>query len=483
MRWEGLEVGGTIASAVPTGTVFNGRYEVVCCLRAGGMGTVYEVVHLETRRRRALKVMLPSTVSDPDLRARFKLEATVTAEIDSEHIVEILDAGVDSATGSPFIVMELLKGSDLGAMSEHGPLPPKEVVSLLSQAALALDKTHAAGIVHRDLKPENLFVTIRDGGAPHLKILDFGIAKVVADRLECAKTTRNLGTPLYMAPEQMSGDRAIGPAADLYALALIAYTLLVGAPYWAEELRASGSVYAFMMKVMRGATESASVRAARAGAALPAAVDRWFSRAIAPRSRDRFPSASALTGALAEALGVEASPWPSCQDDALASRLASLADSEAAEIDGAVATPLPGPASRTTAGVQTTERPANAGARRAAPVVAASVLAGAILWGVVALRDSTRGTDVTPSNPTIDPSAQGPELSPAAREATAAPAPQPPPRAGDDSPPASSVVPPPRAPIVRARTSAPSAPRASGSAAGAPSPASARPRDPTREYY
>src|SRR6185436_10516050 len=137
--------------------IFHGRYEVVRCLKAGGMGAVYEVVDAGTRRRRALKTMLPGFVSDPDMRARFHLEATVAANIESEHIVEVFDAGVDEATALPFLVMELLKGRTLAeTLEERGRLPPQEVVALLHQAGMALDKTHAEGIVHRDLKPENL---------------------------------------------------------------------------------------------------------------------------------------------------------------------------------------------------------------------------------------------------------------------------------------------------------------------------------------
>jgi Protein kinase domain len=130
------------------GRLFHGRYEVVRCLRAGGMGAVYEVVDQKTRRRRALKVMLPGVVADKDLRARFKLEATITAEIESEHLVETLDADVDAETDAPFVVMELLTGEDMGTvLARRGAVPPDEVVGLLHQVALALDRTHAAGVV------------------------------------------------------------------------------------------------------------------------------------------------------------------------------------------------------------------------------------------------------------------------------------------------------------------------------------------------
>src|SRR4029077_21112745 len=134
----------------------------------------------------------------------FHLEGRVTGDIESDHLVRISDAGVDDATGMPFLVMDLLRGEDLGAtLKQRGPIPPAEAVTFLSQVALALDKTHAAGIVHRDLKPENLFVTRRDDGPPCVKILDFGIAKVIAQSQATQHTTEAIGTPLYMAPEQI----------------------------------------------------------------------------------------------------------------------------------------------------------------------------------------------------------------------------------------------------------------------------------------
>src|SRR5262245_49166706 len=171
------------------GSRFHGRYEIVRCIKAGGMGAVYEVIHTQTRRRCALKVMLPGLVVDPEMRARFQLEATVAADVHSEHIVETYDAGIDEATGTPFIVMELLRGEELAAtVLRRGALPAAEAIELLNHAALALDRTHAAGIVHRDLKPENLFVTARDDGSPRLKVLDFGIAKVVAKNTAASKS-------------------------------------------------------------------------------------------------------------------------------------------------------------------------------------------------------------------------------------------------------------------------------------------------------
>ncbi|MDC3982300.1 serine/threonine protein kinase [Polyangium jinanense] len=292
------------------GSIFHGHYQIVRSVNAGAMGVVYEVVDLKTRRRRALKVMLPSIIQNAEMRERFKLEATITADIVSEHLVETFDAGVDPETGAPFLTMELLQGDDLATLLyDRGRFAPAEVVTLLWQVARALDKTHAAGIVHRDLKPENLFVTHRDDGSPRVKVLDFGIAKMVAQSEAADRQTRNLGTPPYMSPEQITGDGTIGPRSDLYALGHIAYALLVGHPYWMDESKTSDSVYAFLMTMMQGAKEAPTQRAKRYGVTLPEAFDAWFARATDIVPSVRFERASEEITALATALGV-ALPGP-----------------------------------------------------------------------------------------------------------------------------------------------------------------------------
>src|SRR5262245_2932525 len=163
-----------------TGSTFAGRYKIQRRLASGGMGAVYEALHLETRRPRALKVMLPELFSKPELRDRFRRGAHVTASVKSEFLVDVFDAGLDDASGMPFLVMELLEGEDLGRLVDRaGPLDPTDVVTYLAQVASALDRTHAAAVVHRDLKPENLFLTHREDGSGCIKILDFGISKIV----------------------------------------------------------------------------------------------------------------------------------------------------------------------------------------------------------------------------------------------------------------------------------------------------------------
>jgi serine/threonine-protein kinase len=289
-------------AALPEGTVFAGRYRIVRCLATGGMGAVYEAVHLETDRHRALKVMHPHIFQSDEMRERFKREARIAAHVESEHIVDVSDAGVDEATMMPFLVMELLRGEDLShRIKRTGPLPPEETLTYLHQTALALDKTHALAIVHRDLKPENIFLTQRDDGSPRIKVLDFGIAKLVRDAT-AAGATQSLGTPTYMAPEQFRAGSKLSPAADIYALGMMAYTLLVGKAYWSQELQHAGDVIAFVLVAMLGPQQPATWRAAIRGVALPLSFDPWFAKATAVDPAQRFQRASEAVLALREAL-------------------------------------------------------------------------------------------------------------------------------------------------------------------------------------
>ncbi len=294
------------------GAVFHAKFEIVRRIDSGAMGTVYEVVDRRTRRRRALKILLARFADNPEVVERFRREATITADVVSEHVVETFDAGVDEATGLPFLVMELLRGEDLGKILARGPLPVADVVPLLMQAASALDKMHAAGIIHRDLKPENVFLTRRDDGAPRIKILDFGIAKVIERSAPSATQTRNMGTPVYMSPEQVTGAGAIGPSADLYAVGQLAYTMLTGEAYWLQDALAHETVYPLLLRIMEGVQEPAGERAARTKrVTLPPAFDAWFAKATALAPEDRFTNATDSVLALAASLDVPRPVLPS----------------------------------------------------------------------------------------------------------------------------------------------------------------------------
>lgn len=294
------------------GTRFHDRYIVRSCIKTGGMGAVYEVVDIRTQALRAIKVMQPSMVTDPDLRARFALEIAVTASIKSEHLVTIFEAGIDDATALPFIVMELLVGEDLERIiASQGALPAPFVLNVLGQCARALEQTHAAGIIHRDLKPENIFVIHGEAGSLRVKILDFGIAKIVADNALLSESTVGIGTPLYMSPEQILGTGAIGPATDCYALAQIAYTSLTGEPYFFPELEHHRSVAGLLSHGIGPLPEPATSRALqRRQVSLPRAFDDWFAQSTAQTSTRRFQSALEMVEALAPALGVALSLDP-----------------------------------------------------------------------------------------------------------------------------------------------------------------------------
>ena len=266
------------------------------------MGVVHEVLDVDTDRRRALKVMHARAADRPEDGERWKREARIAGQIDSRFIVDVLDVGIDRATGKRFLVMELLHGEDLSRrLARLGPLPAPEIALYLHQAGLALDRMHRAGIVHRDLKPGNLFRDERDGETPRLKILDFGVA--IEGRAPDA--TGTAGTPLYMAPEQFRDGVPVGPAADVFALGMVAFALLTGRAYWADEWERCGDKLRFALVAVRGPTETASARAAQHDIALPPGFDAWFARATAADPQRRFPSAGAAARDLGRVLGVE----------------------------------------------------------------------------------------------------------------------------------------------------------------------------------
>lgn len=298
-------------AALNEGDIFADRYTIVRELASGGMGTVYEVVHTVTHRRCALKVMLSHTVEREKLRQRFMQESRLAAQIGSEYIVDVLDAGVDEVTKAPYLVMELLEGEDLGQrLLRLGPLSRSEAVSYLWHVALALDRTHQAGIVHRDLKASNLFLTRREDGTPLVKVLDFGVAKVLTMENSAEQRTQTVGTPIYMAPEQFRSEGRVSPATDIYALGMLAYTLLVGVHYWSDEHERCENPFAFASVAVHGPKEPPSVRAAREEVDLPPEFDAWFARATARWPQDRFASATSAIAGLAESLDLEAPAVP-----------------------------------------------------------------------------------------------------------------------------------------------------------------------------
>ncbi len=298
-----------VTSLLPIGSVFAGDYRVERPLSQGGMGSVYVVEQLSTGMRRALKLMRPELVSDLVLRERFAREARVGASIASDHVVSVLAAGVDTETGMPWLVMELLEGRDLATLLEQeGALSPQRTREIFEQLCHAIGAAHVAGVVHRDLKPENVFVAEarRAGASTTVKVLDFGIAKIIAE----AKTssTDAMGTPLWMAPEQTERAGRIGPATDVWALGLIAFAMLTGRSYWLAASDRQSGVSALLREIVLDPMAPASQRALQLGWSrpLPVGFDAWFARCTAREPRERYTDAAIAMQALAPVLAAGA---------------------------------------------------------------------------------------------------------------------------------------------------------------------------------
>jgi serine/threonine protein kinase len=249
------------------------RYRIEAWIGQGNMAVVFRARHEGTGRLCALKVVHHHLAARQEIIELFLREARVGSRIgQSPYIVDVLDAGVDQARALPFLAMELLQGQTLDVqIREHGPLDSATVRLLFEQLAEALDQAHAAGVIHRDLKPGNLFLTRDKRGKPCLKIVDFGIAKVLEQ--EAQRTATQVGSPAYAAPEQMGPTlrrlaekqgitiaQGISPATDVWALGLIAYELLTGlggGQYWSQ----FDTVNDLVMRVVFETPEPPTVRA------------------------------------------------------------------------------------------------------------------------------------------------------------------------------------------------------------------------------
>jgi serine/threonine protein kinase len=215
------------------GELLADKYRIVRFIGEGGMGTVYEAQHAVVGRRFAVKFLHSDLAKQEEILERFKREARAAGALESEHIASVLDFG-HASDGIPYIVMELLVGENLARfLAREGPLPVVRAVNIIIQACRGLTAAHAAGIIHRDLKPENLFVCRRDDGSDHIKILDFGIAKLAQAGSEgpldsVTRTGATMGTPFYMSPEQARGAKDVDHRADVYGLGVILFEALSG---------------------------------------------------------------------------------------------------------------------------------------------------------------------------------------------------------------------------------------------------------------
>jgi serine/threonine-protein kinase len=224
------------------GMVVAGKYCVERVIGEGGMGVVVSATHEGLDQKVAIKFLIPEAMRSPDVVERFLREAKVAARVTNEHVARVTDVGKAEPGGVPFIVMEYLEGSDLGAMIDAaGKLPLDEACEVGLQACEALAEVHAAGIVHRDLKPSNLFVTRRADGSPSVKLLDFGISKFAThpgeDSVDPALTATAtiMGSPSYMSPEQLKSTKEVDARTDVWALGAVIYEAITGKPAFKGE--------------------------------------------------------------------------------------------------------------------------------------------------------------------------------------------------------------------------------------------------------
>jgi serine/threonine protein kinase len=217
-----------MAPPVRVGDILAQKYEVTRVLGAGGMGVVVAARHLDLDKLVALKFMHDEISMNAQAAVRFLREARAAAQLSNEHVGRVLDVG-RLPDGVPYIVMEYLEGRDLAAVcNERGPLPISDVAEYMLQVCEAMAEAHAKGIVHRDLKPQNLFLTSKPDGRPLVKVVDFGISKSHAAKGAPTTTAQSMGSPSYMAPEQMRSAKNVDARADIWSMGVILYELLSG---------------------------------------------------------------------------------------------------------------------------------------------------------------------------------------------------------------------------------------------------------------
>jgi serine/threonine protein kinase len=287
------------------GAIFARQYRVLSRLAEGGMGVVYLVEQVSTHKQRALKVMQPALVRDPKHRERFLQEAWVASQIESDHVVEVVDAGVDDDSGVPFIAMELLRGMTLAErVDTQGPLSFEIAREVFRQIRHPLEQAHRIGLVHRDLKPENVYLAqARRMDVPFTtKLLDFGISKWIQEARTAAANSQVIGSPFWMAPEQLEHGSRIAPATDVWALGLIAFYSLTQKVYWRTANAEGGSISSFIYELVAEPLIPASQRARDIGVELPLpeGFDDWFARAVVRKSDGRFLNAGDALAALDE---------------------------------------------------------------------------------------------------------------------------------------------------------------------------------------
>ena len=271
-----------------------GQYRLVSLIGSGGMGDVYLAEHQLMKRPVAIKLIRPGKAADKQALGRFEREVRATAKLSHWNTIEIFDYG-QTEDGTFYYVMEYLPGLSLADLVErHGPLPPQRAIHLLTQTCDALSEAHGRGLIHRDLKPGNIFAAQRGGYHDVAKLLDFGLAKPLANESVPVQLTQEgsiTGSPLYMAPEQALGDSEPDERSDIYSLGAVAYYLLTGHPPFEGDRP---------IKIILAHAHDAVVPPSQHRQDMPHDLEQVILRCLAKNPLERYPSAAALREALAE---------------------------------------------------------------------------------------------------------------------------------------------------------------------------------------
>ncbi len=332
------------------GSIIAERYHVMKKLGEGGMGQVYLAEHVKMGRKSAVKVMNPGMVQDADAISRFNREAANASRINHPNVAGIYDFG-ETPDGLIYLAMEFIEGQSLTALVEsQGALQPMRAADITKQTADGLQVAHDMGIVHRDLKPDNIMITKNRDGSDCVKVVDFGIAKAAgAENQKVTKTGLVVGTPEYMSPEQLAGDKLDGRS-DCYSLALVAFNMLTGKlPFPSESQQES--------MIMRLTDEPKSLIEMKPDTSWSPRVQQVMQKALARKKEDRYqsvaefgrdlylaveqmpkgaPAATQMIGAMDGATAVMSAPPPTRVDAAARSTPA------APPAPAPVATSMPG---------------------------------------------------------------------------------------------------------------------------------------------
>jgi protein kinase-like protein len=275
--------------SVGIGSDFLG-YRIEELIGRGGMGVVYRAYDLRLKRPVALKLVAPTLARDERFRERFARESELVMSLEHPNVVPIYDAG--DVDGRVYLAMRLVDGTDLGhLLRTDGPLEPARATAICTQIAAALDAAHGRGLVHRDVKPSNVLLD----SSEHVYLADFGLTRRLDDEAPELGTGGVVGTPAYLAPEQLEG-RPADPRTDIYSLGCVLYECLTGEPVFVRDSR---------LAVAWAHLEEEPPQPSRSRAGLPAAIDAVLGRALAKDPEQRFATCSEFVAAARVALGLE----------------------------------------------------------------------------------------------------------------------------------------------------------------------------------